>query len=242
MDPGFFYETVAPLLIVGNTSLLCISTLTSEINFYTRLIRMRDKATNKPIFTVLSIQLACEACREQGRAADCVHMLHLVPRWQSSERHLRLKTIMQDRPDLIESELSGMAFESIQQVFRPADVDAMLYNIVPDMDETNERIFIVIDPAAGGPRSDYAIFSFVRKRGRVTVRTRFATPMLAVYVFVFDIVYKRVRALALVLNPPMDHRFEVGEESRCLVRVHCTHLPRTAAAGDRLAAVLVHVE
>ena len=70
MHLGFFYETVAPLLIVGNTSLLCIrvSTLTSEINFCTRQIRMRDKVTNlnKPIFTVLSIQLACEACREQA--------------------------------------------------------------------------------------------------------------------------------------------------------------------------------
>lgn len=31
VDPGFFYETVAPLTIVGNTSLLAISTLTSEI-------------------------------------------------------------------------------------------------------------------------------------------------------------------------------------------------------------------
>lgn len=33
VDPGFFYETVAPLTIVGNTTLLAISTLTSEINF-----------------------------------------------------------------------------------------------------------------------------------------------------------------------------------------------------------------
>ena len=34
--PDFFYETVAPLLIVGTTTLLAISTLTSEVNFYTR--------------------------------------------------------------------------------------------------------------------------------------------------------------------------------------------------------------
>ena len=40
MDPGFFYETVAPLLLVGVTSLICISTLTSEINFYTRLFKV----------------------------------------------------------------------------------------------------------------------------------------------------------------------------------------------------------
>ena len=59
MDPGFFYETVAPLLLIGNTSLIAISTLTSEINFYTRLLRMRDKTTGLPLFTSISVQLAC---------------------------------------------------------------------------------------------------------------------------------------------------------------------------------------
>jgi len=34
VDPQFFYETVAPLLCVGTTTLIGISTLTSEINFY----------------------------------------------------------------------------------------------------------------------------------------------------------------------------------------------------------------
>ena len=60
IDPGFFYETVAPLLIMGDTSLLAISTLTSEVNFYTRLLRMRDRLTNLPFFTSLSVQLACQ--------------------------------------------------------------------------------------------------------------------------------------------------------------------------------------
>ena len=79
VDPGFFYvsffflrfqrrasfnitkkqETVAPLLLIGNTSLIAISTLTSEINFYTRLLRMRDKTTGLPLFTSISVQLAC---------------------------------------------------------------------------------------------------------------------------------------------------------------------------------------
>ena len=37
-DEGFFYETVAPILSISSASLVDISTLTSEINFYTRLI------------------------------------------------------------------------------------------------------------------------------------------------------------------------------------------------------------
>ena len=106
MDPEFFYETVAPLLLVGVTSLICISTLTSDINFYTRLFKMKDAVTGLPIFSQLQVVLACHLCREKGIAAQCKHMLHLVPQWQSSVRHERLKTVMADRPDLIQSELS----------------------------------------------------------------------------------------------------------------------------------------
>jgi hypothetical protein len=169
VEQGFFYETVAPLMIVGNTTLIGISTLTSEINFYTRLMRMRDKATGLPMFKCLSIQLACDKCKDEGKATECIHLLHLVPRWQSSERHRRLKTVMQDRPDLIQSELSGLAFESLQTVFRKADIDAMLDQECPDP-VLNDLIYIFIDPAAGGPSSDYAIISFQRHKGLITVR------------------------------------------------------------------------
>ena len=168
VDSGFFYETVAPLLIVGTTTLLAISTLTSEINFYTRLIRLRDKQTNLPMFSVLKIELACQACKDEGKATECVHMLHLVPRWQSSERHRKLKTIMQDRPDLIESELSGIAFDSLQQCYRAEDIDA-IFTQDPLPPLLHDEIFIIIDPAAGGPGSDYSLVSFQRNRGNVTI-------------------------------------------------------------------------
>ena len=146
VDPGFFYETVAPLMIVGTTTLIGISTLTSEINFYTRLIRLKDKSTGLPLFSVMQIELACAQCKEDGKAVDCVHLLHLVPRWQSSERQKRLKIVMQDRPDLIESELSGLAFDSLQQCFRPGDIDALFTQeaLNPPL---NDDIYLVIDPA-----------------------------------------------------------------------------------------------
>ena len=94
-DEGFFYETVAPILSVGSASLVAISTLTSEINFYTRLIKMRDPATGRPLFVTRSIELCCERCKEDGKSHECVHMLHLVPSWQSQERHRKLHVMMQ---------------------------------------------------------------------------------------------------------------------------------------------------
>jgi hypothetical protein len=177
IDPNFAYETVFPLLIMGTTSLLAISTVTSEINFFTRLLRMRDKVTNLPMFTTLSVTLACAKCREDGKASECVHMLHLVPRWQSGDRHIKLKTVMQDRPDLIESELSGLAFDSLQQVFKAGDLDIMFSQPPPDQ-VTNELIHIFIDPAAGGPGSDYAVLSVTRQKGLITVSWRCRVQLL----------------------------------------------------------------
>ena len=159
---------MAPILSIGNSSLVAISTLTSEINFYTRLIKMNDPATDRPLFVTRCIELACDKCKEEGKAAECVHMLHLVPSWQSVERHRKLKIMMQDRPDLIQSELAGLAFDSLQQVFRKVDIAIMFDSpCMPYVQD--QKIWIVIDPAAGGPQSDYAIVSICRYKGCVTV-------------------------------------------------------------------------
>lgn len=74
----------------------------------------------------------------------------------------------QDRPDLIESELSGLAFDSNQQIFKTAHIDLM-FDQPPPMPELNEPVFIFIDPAAGGPQSDYAVLSVTRQKGLLTV-------------------------------------------------------------------------
>jgi hypothetical protein len=87
IDCVYVSPQVAPLLIVGETTLIGISTLLSSTNFYTRLLRMRDKTTSLPIFTVLAIELACAKCKEEGKSAECVHLLHLIPRYLSL-RHL----------------------------------------------------------------------------------------------------------------------------------------------------------
>ena len=129
---------------------------------------MVDPATERPLFAVRCIELCCERCKEEGKQAECVHMLHLVPMWQSEERHRKLKIMMQDRPDLIQSELAGLAFDSLQQVFRKPDI-AIAMSLPPMPLHSNPIVFVVIDPAAGGPQSDYAVVSIVRSRGCITV-------------------------------------------------------------------------
>lgn len=75
----------------------------------------------------------------------------------------------QDRPDLIESELSGLAFDSNQQIFKTAHIDIM-FSQNPPTPVLNEAVYTFIDPAAGGPQSDYAVVSVTRQKGMLTVR------------------------------------------------------------------------
>jgi hypothetical protein len=82
---------------------------------------------------------------------------------------VKLTTSMQDRPDLIESELSGLAFDSNHQLFKTAHVEVM-FTQDPPVPVLNEAVYLFIDPAAGGPQSDYAMVSVTRQKGMLTVR------------------------------------------------------------------------
>ena len=76
--------------------------------------------------------------------------------------------MMQDRPDLIESELSGLAFDSLQQCFRAVDIEAM-FEQEPPAPVLNEEIFVCVDPAGGGPQSDFSFVSFQRVKGQIII-------------------------------------------------------------------------
>lgn len=75
---------------------------------------------------------------------------------------------MQDRPDLLLSEMQGCSFDALQQVF-PKQLVKVMFELEPLPEEVNTTIFVVVDPAAGGPQSDYAVVSMIRTRGNVTV-------------------------------------------------------------------------
>ena len=86
--------------LCSNASFIAISTLTSDLNFYTKLISKVDPMTHKPIFKSVQIQLACQACIDAERAHECTHNMHLIPAWHNEEKHTRLKAIMSDRPGM----------------------------------------------------------------------------------------------------------------------------------------------
>jgi hypothetical protein len=79
-----------------------------------------------------------------------------------------IPSLLQDRPDLIQSELAGLAFDSLQQVFRKSDVEIMFASPAIEFAK-NTTVWLVVDPAAGGPQSDYALVTICRSKGCVVV-------------------------------------------------------------------------
>ena len=78
---------------------------------------------------------------------------------------------MVDRPDLIQSELAGLSFDSTQELFSASHLDLM-FSMVGPLPPINCEISVFVDPAAGGPSSDYAILSVTRHQGVIMVSFR----------------------------------------------------------------------
>lgn len=84
---------------------------------------------------------------------------------QDEEKHRRLKTIMSDRPDLINSELGGMAVAGTDQCFKQAYLKRMFADMIPLNVDYSHPFYVSVDPAAGGEKSDFAVISFWIHRG-----------------------------------------------------------------------------
>ena len=135
------------------------------MNFYTKLIGKIDPVSNAPLFKSVQIQLACQACIDAERGHECTHNMHLIAAWHTQEKHDRLRTIMSDRPDLINSEMSGVAFSSVDQCFRPPDLKRMFQTPPPISISMATKLITCIDPCAGGEHSDFAVVTMVYQNG-----------------------------------------------------------------------------
>lgn len=104
------------------------------------------------------------------------------------------RLFLQDRPDLIQSELAGLAFDSLQQVFRKSDVEIMFASPAIEFAK-NTTVWLVVDPAAGGPQSDYALVTICRSKGCVVVSAPHKSRQHVAFV---GLAHEVVRELAFV--------------------------------------------
>jgi len=80
---------------------------------------------------------------------------------------------MSDRPDLINSEMGGVAFSSVDQCFKQEYLKLMFGREISVEIAFGTTFFTCVDPAAGGENSDFAVVSFTFMYGIYVVRICF---------------------------------------------------------------------
>lgn len=160
LDPEVLFEVVCPLHQLDITSLIGISTITTEDNFFTTYLKMKDK-NDQPLFAVKYIYLACKPCRDKGTeaAAKCNHNNFMLPGWSSQRKARTVKCMMKGQEAMLAREIGGIANSKHQKAFLPKLVASFMelprFNIDHTVDYNT--LFISIDPNAGGNDSHFAI-------------------------------------------------------------------------------------
>lgn len=166
IDPDVLYEVIVPLHQIDITSIIGISTITTEANFMTKYLKQKD-SHGEPVFASKHIHLACEACREAEIAHKCNHNKHMLPGWSSERKRKKVNHIMKGQDEMLAREVGGVASALHQRAFsskllkRFCDLApvSMSYNKMYDY------VFHAIDPAAAGKSSEIAITSMIRMNG-----------------------------------------------------------------------------
>lgn len=166
IDPDVLFEVIVPLHQIDITSIIGISTITSENNFMTKYLKQKD-THGEPVFASKHIHLACKACREADLAHKCNHNKHLLPAWSSERKRKIINAIMKGQDEMLAREIGGVASALHQRAF-PHRFVKQFNNLEPlemPYTSTYDFIFHAIDPAAAGKASEIAITSMIRHNG-----------------------------------------------------------------------------
>ena len=173
MDKNVFFSVVVPLLGVGGTAVLAISTPDDEFNYYTELLELKVGDNDEPLFNVIKVGLACDACVELGKSSECPHLVHELPHWKTYDRQVKMRKIMESDPELYTRENMGVVVSKKQFLFDPRLIKAFF--AIPPFISTHgiTDAHVAIDPSGGGSQSDYAICSAFNAHGRKVVTPSF---------------------------------------------------------------------
>ena len=162
INPRLVYEVVVPTLSTG-CSLIAISTIAAdESNFLAKLVNARD-GRNNTLFNVLDLKMVCDNCQRRGLELECRHLLGQLPAWQSRGRHDFIQRVMATEEDTFLVEMRGVLADGMR---KPAYDEKSIRKLCSDPSMVYEpdgrmikHIFVALDPAAGGEKSEYAVVS-----------------------------------------------------------------------------------
>lgn len=162
-------NVIAPLLALNNVAVIGgTSPLDVETSWMARMLQKTDKRGN-PIFHVLLQTLACHACTVTGKAISCRHMENKRNDWKSAERFDLVKRLIDDT-ESTERELMGVVVDASDRPFTSDRVRSLADRTLVDLSGISLAVlYVVVDPAAGGTQSWFAVSTFAVTPTRVVI-------------------------------------------------------------------------
>ena len=152
---------------MDRTSLICISTVLSSDNFYSKLLGLKDER-GRDFFKKFEFYLACRACMDAGTASTCTHKMEELPHWQSARKHKRIREMMSDQQELLQRETMGIMQDSNEKAFRSVSITRFVNAPRCKPDYPVPYVFVAIDPNGGGD-SRFAMVSAYYRAGKMVV-------------------------------------------------------------------------
>lgn len=104
-------EVIVPLLGRVSAVLVGISTPLDSFNFFSKLIKMTNPKTGKPLFLTAVIELSCDRCKAKGRAHLCRHKMKFLPPWKSRKNQDVTDMLLRDQQTTIARESMGVVMD-----------------------------------------------------------------------------------------------------------------------------------
>ena len=154
IDEAVFNEVVIPLLEIEVTSVIAISTPSTQDNYYSKLMSLKTKRGD-PVFSVFTAKRMCAICAAEGRDS-CPHIEAEKAPWKSGGKREIVEALYGANTTLAKRELQGdvtddlhaaYASRMVQATFDAPRVrleDAMGGKASPNV------IYVAIDPSGGG--------------------------------------------------------------------------------------------
>ena len=168
IDEAVFNEVVIPLLEIEVTSVIAISTPSTEDNYYSKLRDLRTKK-GAPVFTVYTAKSLCSVCAAQGKD-QCEHLQVERAPWKSSGKRDIVEALYGANSSLAKRELEGTVVDDTISAYERRLVHAVFDRPrIPKRDIEPRVIYVAVDPSGGGA-SKFAMASLCLQKAHPFAR------------------------------------------------------------------------
>jgi len=162
MDITVSETVVWPISLISGSAIIYItSQIVKNDSIINLMLNLRNPETQELMYSSKVYQTICPRCRVHG-IKDCPHDV-FMPRYFDKERALMVKLLNRNQSVYQREIRNEFVDNSVRDAFDIESINLLndkRHQYSQDGKEIKET-FVVIDPAAGGKSSCYAIMSFI---------------------------------------------------------------------------------